>query len=89
MSHVVILLDKDGNEYPFYPEHNDGGRMTQNALIPFITLDASKPVWKSKTQWLTPEANEKAKAKAMKSKRMCDISMCPPELLEQVKEIYG
>lgn len=35
------------------------------------------------------EMLEQAKAKAMKSKRMCDLSMCPADLLDKVKEVYG
>ena len=89
MSHVVILLDKDGNEYPYYPEHSDGGRVAHSAIVPFINVDASNDVWKSKTQFVSLEQRDRLFARAMKSKRMCDISMCPAELLERVKEVFG
>ena len=87
MSHVVILRDENGNEYEYYPEHLENGRISHGVKLPMITLDCSNAVWKSKIQFLDAEQRERILAKLRK--KLCPIEQCSPELLDKVKEIFG
>lgn len=87
MPHLVILRDENGNEYEYYPEHSDGGRIAPAEKLPMISLDCSQTVWKSRIQFLNFEEREKILVK--KRKKFCPIDQCSPDLLEKVKEIFG